>query len=170
MWQLCEQLGDALGPEAEVWLITNPDGTVATWAQRAASSPDKAIVWDYHVVLLTKDSAHWQVWDFDHDGPFVRPALDWLRASFPVDTQAELAPHFRCIPAADYLANFSSDRSHMHAPGRDDLWLASPPEWPPIGAPAPSVLQDWLDCDQAQPGSWQSLAQLRARLSSTDPK
>ena len=36
---------------------------------------------------------------------------------------------FRVIPAAEYLATFSSDRSHMLV---DGVWMSPPPEYPPI--------------------------------------
>ena len=163
IWQLAGELESDVDA-AEVWMITNADGTVATWAQRAASSPDKPIIWDYHVVLATRSDAGWSVWDFDHAGPFTQSASAWLQASFPVDTETDLAPRFRCIEASDYRRDFSSDRSHMHAPGREDLWMAPPPPWPPIGESRPSVLMDWLDCERDEPGQWRSLDELRRHL------
>ena len=59
---------------------------------------------------------------------------------------APLRPGFqqllRVVPAADYLARFSSDRSHMF---KDGAWLAPPPTYPAIVAPGPSPPATNLD-------------------------
>jgi hypothetical protein len=169
IWQLAAEPGMADGM-SEVWLITNPSRKVATWAQRASTAPDTPIIWDYHVVLARYDETQaWQVWDFDHRGPFVRPAQYWLAASFPIEVRAELAPSFRCIPARDYLREFSSDRRHMRSPEDPDLWKAAPPAWPPIGHSGlpgdnEATFMAWLDRETRGPGLWRSLEEIVTRV------
>jgi hypothetical protein len=90
--------------------------------------------WDYHAIYL----------DLGHDaGPLVYD-LDTL-IGFPCGIEAYVnesflpraamdpdeMPLFKLIPASEYLARFSSDRSHMRRRGGG--WLKPPPPWPPIG-------------------------------------
>ena len=167
IWQLLAESELRPDDSCEVWLISNAAKSVAMWGQRASSSAQSAVVWDYHVVLAREDTERsWEVWDFDHRGPFVRPALDWLDASFPTQVREAFVPHFRCIEATDYLREFRSDRRHMRSADDPDQWSAPPPSWPAIGVDGDhaSNLLTWLDLEGPGPGRWQDLRGLRARL------
>jgi hypothetical protein len=71
---------------------------------------------------------------------------------------------FRVIEAKQYIANFSSDRSHMRLPSGD--WAAPPPSWPPIVKRESSNLMGWLDIESDGPGELLTLQQIIAFCSS----
>ncbi|MDF1566257.1 MAG: hypothetical protein P1V51_24710 [Deltaproteobacteria bacterium] len=125
-WHLAGRLLEA-GEEAEVLLFSNPACRVLMLQQARGEEAEMGlVVWDYHVVVR----AGGLVYDLDTRLPFPMPVEDYLRATFP--PQAGLPEAFRAfvrrIPAAAFVARFSSDRSHMVG--------AVPPEafppWPPI--------------------------------------
>ena len=70
-------------------------------------------------------------------------AAPW-RSSTALQTRPILpCRRFRVVPATQYVQHFASDRRHMlvDAPsisteGRRGAWIAPPPPWPPIKAPA----------------------------------
>lgn len=76
-----------------------------------------------------------------------------LRAALDVSSDCR---RFRVVPAAELLACFASDRSHMLRP--DGSWSAPPPPYPPIVAPSDGAthnLAAYWDMEQgrAQPGA-----------------
>ncbi len=97
------------------------------WQQRAASQPDQAVWWDYHVILLSYDK-EWMVWDLDTRLDLPVSSREYYQKTF-LHTQTDM-PMFRVMDAGYYQAVFASDRSHMQTP--DSSWLAPPPEWPAI--------------------------------------
>jgi hypothetical protein len=131
-----------------VVFISNASRTVACWSQRAAP-PGEAVVWDYHVVLLTRGEGGVAIEDPDCTVGERLPFAAWRRATFPLGDAlpAALRPRFRVAPAALWLADFASDRSHMR--GADGGWLAPPPPWeaprPPGAEAAPHTLPAWWD-------------------------
>jgi hypothetical protein len=138
VWHLCAHPRVAQA-ERRVVFISNAERRVAMWGQRAAPTPTHGIAWDYHVVLLLRQSGQrWQSWDLDAHNPGPRSATTWLRESFD---PAELlprryAPRFRMIESADYRRHFRSDRRHMRLP--DGTPLRPPPPWPAIMGEPPA--------------------------------
>lgn len=127
IWHLCtdERVGVPL-EERRVVFISNPRGRVAMRKQRAGESRAGLVLWDYHVVLLARG----KVWDLDSTLGYPVPLDQWVEDSFfPLVRGYE--PRFRVIDAPTYLANFSSDRSHMM--GSDGAPLKPLPPWPRIG-------------------------------------
>jgi hypothetical protein len=127
VWWLCQDESVA-ALERWVVFISNPAHQVVLLSQQA-SPAERALVWDYHVILLVRGEARLEVWDLDTRLGVPAPLSDYLAQTFPplpVDAMA-LAPWFRVVPADDFLATFATDRSHMRAP--DGSWLASPPPW-----------------------------------------
>jgi len=117
--------------EAWVVFISNHERRVAIWEQKARAG--RAMVWDYHVVLLESAGGRWRVTDPDSALETPIDANRYLAASFPPlpDEYSEFRPLFRLIAADIYRATLRSDRSHMRsASGR---WFAPPPPGPPIG-------------------------------------
>ena len=121
--------------DCRVLVFCNPTQSVLMLNQRAAP-PDRPVAWDYHVVLLAEIDNVVQVFDFDSRLAFPVPLAEYLAASFP--PQAALPSSYqarvRLIPAVDFLARFSSDRSHMV--GR--VPRSAFPDYPVI-EPAPDV-------------------------------
>ena len=72
------------------------------------------------------------------------------------------APRFRVIPADDYVARFSSDRSHMRR--ADGSWIAPPPPWPPIDRGDPTVFASLLDLRDRSLGTVMTRGELEARF------
>lgn len=109
--------------------ISNPIGQCPLFAQRA-STDGGYVVWDYHVVLLLEDDAHW-IWDLDT--LLNTPCLlqHWLRGTFPQVEQMppQLWPLFRLVDSQDLLEHFCSDRRHMRDDNGD--YVHPPPPWPP---------------------------------------
>ncbi len=122
VWQLLR--GEALPQPAVALFVGNTERSVAMWGQRAVRSDP--VFWDYHVVALLL--RHGCVIDLDDRECVARPVRAWLAHAFRAATVASLQPCFRIVPAAEFLARFSSDRSHM----RDDTGRPSQPfpAWP----------------------------------------
>lgn len=139
VWHLL-QAGPAELPEPRAALfVTNEHRSVAMWGQRAAVHDP--IVWDYHVVVLLP--AHGLVVDLDDRARPVWPVREWIPYAFRA-IEPRFAPRFRIVPAAAFLATFSSDRSHMlDAAGRP---LQPLPPWPAPFVPSRGTnLQRFLD-------------------------
>ena len=140
-WLLCRLLERSDVHSAHCLFISNPTRHVLMQHQRAGSPKHSGqSVWDYHVVALastnplaTAPSSHgarWFVLDVDSTLPFPCPLAAYFHASFPSGVHAQLQPLFRLVSAADYTAQFASDRSHMRR--EDGSWHAPPPSWPAI--------------------------------------
>jgi hypothetical protein len=129
-----------------VVIISNERRCCALWAQRAAASRHRPVLWDYHVIFSAQTAAEsWLVWDLDTRLGFPVSLPVYLSGTFrPLDRAHRwLAPRFRIQTAEDYRAHFSSDRSHMRADNGE--WLQPPPPWPPIHrADQPSFLH-WTE-------------------------
>lgn len=107
VWQLLRST-ELPAPRAAMF-VSNAARTVAMWGQRAAVRDP--IVWDYHVVVLLPE--HGFVVDLDDR---VQPAFsvrEWLAHAFRAEAAPEFQPRFRVVDGAEFLAVFSSDRSHM---------------------------------------------------------
>ncbi|MBP9088492.1 MAG: hypothetical protein KBG15_20385 [Kofleriaceae bacterium] len=116
-----------------VAFISNPRQQVACFAQGRSAAGD-VMVWDYHVIGFATEatSGALRVWDFDSLLPSPALAASYLAATFPVLPAKfrHVAPWFRICTAADFVANFASDRRHMRKP--DGSWQNPPPPWPCI--------------------------------------
>jgi len=143
------------GERAYALFISNLEGRVAMVRQRAR--PEGVVLWDYHVVLLSRDP-DWNVWDFDTTGEFPLSANDYLQLSFPIDAPDAYRPLFRLVEVDTFLRDFSSDRSHMRdASGR---FLSPPPPWPPIHAELESNLTRFIDMKDPSVGRVMTRAEL----------
>jgi hypothetical protein len=129
------------------------------WNQRAAGRPGRALLWDYHVVVLARDP--WEIWDLDTFLGCPVPAADYLRLSFQPGLPAEYAPRFRLVDADTFAATFASDRSHMLR--RDGRYKKPPPPWPPIGA-SESNLMRFVDVESPFLGEVLDLRELYQRI------
>jgi len=107
VWHLLQSEG--LPEPRAALFVSNAARRVAMWGQRAAH--EDPIEWDYHVVLLLP--AQGLVVDLDDRDAVARPVRDWLVHAFRPDSPAHLQPRFRIVERAEFLATFSSDRSHM---------------------------------------------------------
>lgn len=127
VWKLCEARASA-GRIAYAILIRAEGPAFPILSQRLAP-PGQPLFWDYHVVYAEAG----MVWDRDSALGFPVPAALYLeRSFFPEERLRESdRPRFRALPAAEWLADFSSDRSHMRGP--EGSWLRPPPPWPSIG-------------------------------------
>jgi protein N-terminal glutamine amidohydrolase len=118
-----------------VAFISNPRQQVACFAQ-GRSKTGEVMVWDYHVIGFAVESVTdaLLVWDFDSTLTLPCPAVLYLQATFPALPAkfAHVVPWFRLCTAADFVANFASDRRHMRKP--DGSWEKPPPPWPCIQA------------------------------------
>ncbi|KAH7889256.1 N-terminal glutamine amidase-domain-containing protein [Phlebopus sp. FC_14] len=135
-------------------LISNPTKTVALWNQRAASSRDSAIIWDYHVVLAlrererpdkslsyrqTSELAAW-IYDLDTCLPVPCHWQEYVGGTFPPNCglPVEFQSLFRVVPGEEYLNNFASDRSHMISLTQSPKpqYFAKAPPYPCICGPS----------------------------------
>ena len=150
------------GRARDVVFVSNASRTFAMWNQRAAGQRGKALVWDYHVVVLAHDP--WEIWDLDTLLPFPSRAIDYLARSFHPDIPDPYLPRFRVIEASVFEATFASDRSHMMR--RDGRFKKPPPPWPRIGAPDRAVnLMRFVEMEAPFLGDVLGLAAMRARVS-----
>lgn len=130
------------GMDPYMLFITNNDRRVMMFHQSAGAEPSGAIIWDYHVAVLTAQSM--EVWDQDSLAGFPLPLSDYLEMSFGAADLAPQAwrPKFRLLSRAEAESSFSTDRSHML--DADGEYLQPPPPWDPPANGAPS-LKDILD-------------------------
>jgi len=150
--------------ERLVALITGAEGHVAMWHQKPADGPGEPLLWDYHVVLLVRNSTAWHVWDFECDLGMPMAAQPWLTDCFPHQDRIPLRhrPRFRVMAAAEYVATLRSDRSHMREV--DGTYAKTPPPWAPPGGGFDSNLVQFVDLRQTFVGEVLDLAGLRVRL------
>lgn len=170
VWQLCRE-PQIKGRSAFVVFVSNSEKSCAVWRQRAAYSTDAPMIWDYHVILLTKEQKHgWLVWDLDSTLDFPVKAETWLQLSFAMDRSIPEAypPLFRLLTSQEYLRHLSTDRSHM----RDNSgnWLAPPPEWEPPFQPEPGMnLFRFVQMEEEFVGKVLDLPAIWQKLSGTRP-
>lgn len=140
VWRLCLDAPAAWDLHAVV--IANAAHAVAMWDQRAAVVDP--IVWDYHVVAVTRRPSA-LVLDVDARHHTVQPLAGWLMASFRAGVRPDLMPRFRVMPAAVYADVLASDRRHM----RDDDGAPTHPfpPWPPPHPERPGTLMRLIDVD-----------------------
>ena len=130
------QLGNTLASQSQldiekswVLVITNPEQKVPLMNQQVVE-PGQAVIWDYHVILLSNIDSQLKIFDFDTRLPFVTPLELYIASTFiePDKLPESFHPYIRKIPLNSYLKNFYSDRSHMT--GQIDS--ADFPAWPII--------------------------------------
>lgn len=135
IWQLAKKFSREKGEanderNGEVWFLINNNQTIATAQQRAVDA-NSFVIWDYHVVYYSPDKG---VFDLDTRCSFPCAVDIYLEASFlslVSITPREYSPHFRVIPASEYLSLFSSNREHML--DENGNYLQPPPQWSAIG-------------------------------------
>jgi hypothetical protein len=162
IWHLCQH-PNLLHKQRYVVFISNKQRLCPFWNQRAATSAEAPVGWDYHVVMLLRheDDEPWCIGDLDTRLEFPTPVADYLRQTFVnIDNMpSEYHPTFRVIPATEYVERFSSDRSHMRSVGGG--WLAPPPSWPAIHS-GPSNLDDFINVETLGVGNVMTLDAFRA--------
>ncbi len=129
IWKLCQE-PEFKGKTAFVAFISNPQRSCAIWHQKAAKSATVPVVFDYHVILLTKDEEQdWLVWDLDTTLDFPVKAETYFHDSFSVGplVPEEYQPLFRLLSPQDYILNLSTDRSHMK--DKESDYLQPAPDW-----------------------------------------
>ncbi len=140
--------------------ISNPTKTVAMCAQRAGEPPAGVLVWDYHVVTLTKLNDVWTVLDPDHIPSAAVSLSNYLGSSFePLNAvPSQYLPQFKLVEASYLKAHFASDRRHMRSV--DGEWLKAPPPWTCIGSG--HNLDEFIDMENSQHATAIGLSSLRA--------
>jgi hypothetical protein len=174
IWKLIQEAPFS-GTEGDVLLISNPARLCALSHQRAATTPDTPVFWDYHVVYTAPTSSKhpeepeglglWLLWDLDTTLGCPLSLSVYLQETFALTPflPPDYAPFFLPIPRSLYAQCFFSDRQHM----RDDEgdYKHPAPPWP---APAPQrpdalPLLELLDLASPPFGAWIDLPALRAR-------
>lgn len=165
IWQLCQHPSLRERERKFVVWITSCGEVCAVWKQKAAKGPDKPIGWDYHVVLLAESESGWELWDLDTTLSCPTSLDDWLSGSFPFagEIPEEFEPRFRLVAADQFVASFSSDRSHML--DRRGRYRKPPPAWPAIRGAEASNFSRWLDAADPIAAPPISLDELRLRFS-----
>ena len=136
-----------------VVFISNSIANVPMFQQRAASDPNTACCWDYHVIVLCarESSRDVVVYDIDTVLPYPLQLQEYLQQSFPYDWPFPYAPLFRLIPAKLYIEHFASDRMHMYNRQTQE-WNAPPPTYRCINVRegVPSNFKRYLDFGKKQ--------------------
>ncbi len=116
IWHLCRAVLDTGLPadKCRIILLANANESIVLFKQMSAAE-NKAVIWDYHVVLEAELEGKWVVFDFDSRLDFPVDSVLYRNDTLPSETevQQDFLPDFRVIPAKDYLSYFYSDRSHM---------------------------------------------------------
>ena len=165
--------GQLPGDAAAVFIANA--GLSCAFAEQRAAPPGEALLWDYHVVLLTGGTGgpdrDWKnasptratLWDLDTRLDFPCPADLYLARTFPEPLPEAYRPRFRAVPASRLLREFSSDRRHMR--GADGAWLQTPPAWPEVrgdAARSSHELERILNLDNPAWGPILDLAEFRS--------
>jgi protein N-terminal glutamine amidohydrolase len=145
-------------PEMAAWvswavIASNRRKDAVFLRQRAGRPGDGLVHWDYHVFAVALDPAEGAiVLDLDSELPFPCAFGRYMEDTFPPLGRSEAAARFRSIPAADYVADLSSDRSHMRR--GDGSWIWPPPPWtaPGEGRQGGPNLMRWIDVHRRGPG------------------
>jgi protein N-terminal glutamine amidohydrolase len=147
----------------EVVIISNERRMCPLWEQRAGGTGN-VVFWDYHVILLCRWTK-WYVWDLDTLLGAPVDLAHYVQRTFfrdqTLEKQFEL--RVRVIPADEYVATFSSDRSHMR--NFDGQWLAPPPPWPMILKPDGTDLMEVIDMKKRTPGVVMSIRDFACEFS-----
>ena len=98
--------------------ISNPSRSVPLWSQKAGRGEEHLVVWDYHVILVYCTGTASLVYDLDSTLAFPSPLPQYCSATLRSDSLLEEPYHrrLRAVPGRQFLATFSSDRSHMVRP------------------------------------------------------
>jgi ribosomal protein S18 acetylase RimI-like enzyme len=154
--------------DPRVAFVTSDARATPMRLQRAALVPDEPVLWDYHVFVIARgDDGAWCAWDLDTTHRFPAPLDEYLALTFADApwTAPRFQPRFRAVPVADLEGVFSSDRSHMLAPGGG--YLAPLPPWPRLGE-GESTLMRFLERGDFV-GEELNLDALRARFTEETP-
>ncbi len=164
VWQLANQRRELPG-ERFVVFISNPTKSCALWAQRVAPSLEQPVIWDYHVILIERTKDQVQALDLDTTLGVPLALSEYLARTFaipaglPEPVRAQIAPRFRVVPAARFLACFASDRSHMKI---EEGYHQPPPPWPRIQTnEAEMNLMRFVDMERPFEGELFELESLR---------
>jgi protein N-terminal glutamine amidohydrolase len=150
IWKLAQALiTQGCDPETlQVLFLSNRKRQVAL-AWQKMSPPGRLLVWDYHVILQAVMNEELYVFDFETRLGFPCQAEWYFRKTLPevLVLLRDLRPSVRIIPAATYLEQFCSDRSHMLGEVEPEDF----PSWPPI-CPAEKgrriMLAEYRDMDR----------------------
>lgn len=162
-WHLCQEalFGDR---PRHVVFISNLERELPMWNQKAGRG--KAIVWDYHVIVLAEDPV--EIWDVDTLLGLPVDLADYVGGSFHPEMPEPYQPLFRLVEANVFVDIFASDRSHMQRP--DGSFLKPPPNWPMLGKPGDSSnLMHFIDMRLPFVGEVLSLDELILRYSGSTP-
>ncbi|XP_065181887.1 protein N-terminal glutamine amidohydrolase-like [Sycon ciliatum] len=138
VWKLCQSLkeqGSELLSSSYAVFISNPARKIPLFQQRAGKDRNGLVVWDYHVVFVCHPPGqHAVVYDLDTRLPFPCGFARYARDSFGMQVADPMFRRiFRVVPAASYLAEFASDRSHMRSKTSSGSgWMSPPPSYAPI--------------------------------------
>ena len=132
IWHLCQHQDFDNIETCDVVFITNERKQFPIFYQRAAISNERFVVWDYHVILITKEKDKGAfVWDLDTTLSFPVPLEFYVKECFLFEKKyAKYYPKFRIIERNKLLSTFTSDRKHMLVKGSDTEYLQPPPAWP----------------------------------------
>jgi len=135
VWKLCDHVRTNSPNDltkAYVVFVSNKKQVVPLWRQRAGRDEEKLVIWDYHVIFISKPDERCLVFDLDSDLPFPTYFHKYVTETFRTDAilNPEYHRFFRVIPAGQFLQTFASDRRHMKKP--DGTWMKPPPPYPCI--------------------------------------
>eukprot|EP00752_Nemacystus_decipiens_P009215 g8230.t2 len=153
--RLCAHLLDraeASDVELFVVFVSNQARQVPVWNQLLADSRDEPVLWDYHVVLLTKHPHGNWVYDLDSTLAFPTQAAQYMTQAFRRGhrMQERFRQKFRVVAGRECVDHFSSDRSHMMQ--RGGAYSARPPPLTPLRGPRSSSdnnMDEWIRMDAA---------------------
>jgi len=160
VWRLLGR-DELAGHRAWAVIVSSRAGRLVALRQKAGRRAEGLVCWDYHVFAAVEEASGARLaLDLDSALAFPCPLDRYVEESFPPMAITSVRPRFRVIAAADYLAQLTTDRSHMRSP--DGRYTMPPPPWPAPGGGRSNTFLNWLDLSTGGPGKLFDLADMLA--------
>jgi len=88
--------------DLHILFLSNKNGTIALFNQLSADS-GKAVIWDYHVILMANIDKKDVIFDFDTRLDFPCTTTSYLKNSLPDKINTDFQSKIRLIPAQEFL-------------------------------------------------------------------
>jgi len=117
IWKLIDALYTNQGLSTkpiDVLFILNQNNSIALFEQKLSTGANP-VIWDYHVVLVAKNTSNIVLFDFDSNCSLPKNIADYFHQTFPDNAvlPETVRPLLKPINADYFYKHFYSNRQHM---------------------------------------------------------